>query len=136
MEPLNSALFDKCYELINHNNQEDNSGKNEELLAIGNIFSNFERLNIEGIALFAESKFAAFAIFSRHLDGSYIVHIEKSDKRIKGAAQVINKECAKYLSDKCVYINREQDLGIPGLRHAKKSYAPEFVLINYDFFLK
>ena len=53
-----------------------------------------------------------------------IIHIEKGDPDFKGAYTFINKVFAeKYLSD-VKYINREEDLGIEGLRKAKTSYHP------------
>jgi len=45
---------------------------------------------------------------------------------------VINHETAKYLKDKCQYLNREQDLGIKGLRQAKMSYDPEKLITTYS----
>jgi hypothetical protein len=56
------------------------------------------------------------------------VHFEKFDPRSKGAAQVINWETARFLAATYKYINREQDLGIAGLRRAKQSYSPEYIV--------
>ncbi|MCP3898465.1 MAG: DUF2156 domain-containing protein, partial [Desulfobacteraceae bacterium] len=59
------------------------------------------------------------------------VHFEKADVNFKGTAQVINQETAKYLQKKCRYLNKEQDLGIKGLRQAKMSYYPEMLFEPY-----
>ena len=59
------------------------------------------------------------------------VHFEKFDPEIKGIGQVINWETAKILARQYKYINREQDLGIAGLRQAKKSYDPEYIVSAY-----
>ncbi len=55
---------------------------------------------------------------------TYDIQFEKFDTEFKGIGQVINQETAKYLSRKCRYLNREQDLGIKGVRQAKLSYEP------------
>jgi hypothetical protein len=100
----------------------------QERKALNNCFKHFDKLDVEGLALFVNDKIVAFSIFSPHGRNAYIVHFEKCDLNVKGVFQAINWETAKYLRDKCKYINREQDLGIPGLRKSKKSYYPELML--------
>jgi hypothetical protein len=73
----------------------------------------------------------AFSIFSALSSNMADVHFEKFDPEIKGIGQVINWETAKKLSAQYKYINREQDLGIKGLRQAKKSYSPEYIVNAY-----
>ncbi len=82
---------------------------------------------MDGLAITVEGKVVAFSIFSRLTPSTYDIHFEKSDLSFKGAAQVINHETAKYLKNKCEYVNREQDLGIKGLRQAKLSWDPHIV---------
>ncbi len=82
---------------------------------------------MDGLAITVARKVVAFSIFSRLTPSTYDIHFEKSDFSFKGAAQVINHETAKYLKDKCQYVNREQDLGIKGLRQAKLSWDPQIL---------
>jgi len=103
----------------------------EEHLALQRAFSNFERIGVEGLAILVAGKLAAFSVFSRLNDKMFDIHFEKSDQAYKGAAQVINNETAAFLAPRCEFINREQDLGIEGLRQAKRSYNPERIESPY-----
>jgi len=100
-------------------------GLEHEKLALHNAIKHFEELSLEGLAIFAENEICAFSIFSRQNDETYIEHFEKASPEIKGSAQIINMETAKYLRNKAKFLNREQDIGIPGLKKAKLSYDPD-----------
>jgi hypothetical protein len=91
----------------------------------------YRELGLEGIMLLIEGRVIAFAVFNRQNSNTALVHFEKYDREVKGAGQAINWETAKYLLDRYEYINREQDLGIEGLRQAKQSYQPEFLALMY-----
>ncbi len=130
---ISDELFSDCLNLVENSlDPGKTSGKNEELNAIKKAFSLFKELSLDGNVIVMKDRIIAFSVFSRHIDGSYTVHFEKTDSGFKGASQIINQKTAEYLSDKCDFINREQDLGIPGLRKAKKSYDPDTILINYE----
>lgn len=108
----------------------------EEFSAMEKAFGNWDALGLEGLLLTVDDNVAAFSIFSRLNRDTYNIHFEKSNIAFKGAAQVINQETAGFLADKALYINREQDLGVPGLRQAKLSYAPHHLLTHYLLTLK
>ena len=95
-----------------------------ELLAIKDIINNMKLLNLNGIAVYVDGKVAAFSIGESLNQKLAVIHIEKGDKNINGVYSFI----AKTLIDKCFnnaeIINREQDLGIDGLRKSKMSYYP------------
>ncbi len=112
--------------------QDDQRVENERR-AISRALQYYNELGFEGLMLTADNEIKAFAVFSRINSNSYTVQFEKALHECKGASQVITNRTAVYLRDKCEFINREQDLGIPGLRQAKQSYAPDHLL--KDFFL-
>lgn len=103
----------------------------QEYAAMQSAFKSYDQLGIEGIVLILEGKVIAFSMFSRLNRTTYDIHFEKSDTSYKGAAQLINQATAQYLKDRCKYLNREQDLGIKGLRQAKLSYSPKKIFLPY-----
>jgi uncharacterized protein len=103
----------------------------EEQLALRRAFSHFDEAGLEGLALLVSGKLVAFSVFSRLNSDMFDIHFEKSDPAFKGAAQVINYETARHLAPRCRFVNREQDIGIEGLRQAKRSYDPERIASPY-----
>jgi len=108
----------------------------EEFSAVEKAVQHWEKLGLEGLVLTVDDNIAAFCVFSRLNQDTYNIHFEKSNIAFKGSAQVINQETARFLWEKCQYLNREQDLGIPGLRQAKLSYDPHSLLIPYTLKFK
>ena len=53
-----------------------------------------------------------------------VIHVEKAHMDYEGSYQVINNLFLKNSFEDVIYVNREQDLGVPGLRRAKESYKP------------
>lgn len=109
----------------------------QEELALKKAILYYNELNLDGLLLYSSSNkqdtdsMCAFTLFSKLNDNTADIHFEKSDIQIHGSAQVINWETAKYLANKYAHLNREQDLGVQGLRQAKKSYVPEFIYHSY-----
>jgi hypothetical protein len=104
--------------------------------AIARSLRHFRELKQEGVVLLGEEKLFAFAIYDRMNRNTAVVHFEKSDSEIKGAAQAINRETARRLRGRSELINREQDMGIAGLRQAKRSYDPERIVTPYTLIRK
>jgi len=102
--------------------------------ALSHLQDGFERMGCEGIAVYAGDKLAAFAVYARINGEMFTESFEKSRLEFRGAAQFINHEMAKRLDGRCLYINREQDLGSEGLKHAKLSYDP--IRLQKNFLLK
>ncbi|MBT3175437.1 MAG: DUF2156 domain-containing protein [Desulfobacula sp.] len=111
-------------------------GIENEQMALIKALNDFEKIGLEGMALIIGNDLVAFSIFSPLNHDTYDIHYEKSCHQFKGAAQVINHETSKYLREKCRYLNREQDLGIKGLRQAKISYDPESLIEVHSLVFK
>ncbi len=132
VSPLRSEFFEECLRLTADGLEVALTGKNEEVDAIKKAFALFDILPLEGVVIHIAEKVIAFSMFSPHIDTTYVVHFEKNDRAYKGSAQIINQQTAEYLQDRCEFINREQDLGVPGLKKAKLSYDPDTILLNYE----
>lgn len=66
----------------------------------------------------------AFTIGSAINDEAFCIHVEKADTRYDGAFTMINRLFAQHLPPHYTLIDREEDLGLEGLRQSKLSYHP------------
>lgn len=102
---------------------------NSEYTAIQNSFDMWEELPMTGLIICHEHHVYAYSIFSPLTTDMVAEHYEKFDPDKKGSAQIINWETARYLkANGYSWLNREQDLGLEGLRHAKLSYDPDYLV--------
>jgi uncharacterized protein len=86
---------------------------------------------LEGRITYVEGAPAGYAMGERAANGTMlVVHYEKTIPRTKGLYQYINMDFARAMTAEVTVINREQDLGDPGLRQAKLTYRP------FDFLRK
>lgn len=100
-----------------------------EYRAVKNAFLLWDKLPLDGLKIIVDNEIIAWTIFSPQTFDMATIHFEKFDPTIKGCAQIINWETANYLKDSYTFINREQDMGIEGLRQAKRSYEPEGMIM-------
>ena len=95
--------------------------------AIALALDHFDELALEGLLLREGDEILAFTIASRMSDDTFDVHFEKARADVAGAYAAINNRFARYLREKYPavrYLDREEDMGIEGLRRAKESYHP------------
>jgi uncharacterized protein len=84
-----------------------------------------EELQLCGGIYYADGQPAAYSLGEELACGtSFVIHFEKALNRYKGLYQFVNQAFASIISDPYTTLNREQDLGQEGLRHAKLSYRP------------
>lgn len=102
----------------------DNGSFRGETCAIRRALDNFDSLELQGGILRVDGKVIAFTLGSRSTDDMYIIQIEKANANIPGAYPMINQQFAMHNCTEVMYINREEDLGLEGLRKAKRSYHP------------
>lgn len=102
-----------------------------ENAAMKRVLPFMEKLKIKGGVIKVEGKIVAFCFGAPINQRVFDVQVEKALPEYKGAYSVINREFAKSLDESFLYINREDDMGIEGLRKAKLSYRPKIMLEKY-----
>ncbi len=125
---LTKNLIEKCKELqlewcIIRACTEDESLEAEQE-AIYEALNNFDALGFNGGLLCVDDRCAAYTFGEMLNDKTLVIHIEKAHMEYEGAYQAINNFFLKNCYVDAIYVNREQDLGIEGLRRAKESYKP------------
>ena len=115
-------------------NPESSSVEDMEYRAVNALFDNFNFKYFSGGMLVANNKIMGITIAQIYGDTVY-VHIEKAEKEIAGSYQTLNKEYLLTITDENVkYVNREEDMGLPGLRRSKMAYCPAW--LEYKYMLK
>jgi hypothetical protein len=110
---------------------EQNPGLLMEDYAIHQALTFFEELDFQGGAIVIGDKVEAFALGEFLNKDCAVIHIEKANPDIPGLYAAINQLFCANAYSHMKYINREQDMGIPGLRKAKESYYPDHMVNKY-----
>lgn len=130
----------KCIDLeaewCKANDCDQHEGTGNERRALLYALHNFDELGLTGGILHVDGKIAAFTFGMPINQETFGVHVEKANTQIDGAYAMINYEFSNHLPEQYIYVNREEDLGIEGLRKAKLSYQPTIVLAKYMATLK
>ena len=129
-EPLSKDNIKDCITLNNKWLSGREVGETElaEQRALQRAFDNFEALNLRGLVLYADGIPVAFSYGTPITQNTFCTHIEKHDAEVEGAAVMMNRLMAQLLEEEFEFVNREDDLGLEGLRFAKMSYHPALLL--------
>lgn len=132
-EPLTAELVPECLEFEAkwykaNRTDDDQEELTDERKSMIFALNHFKELNLLGGAIRIDHKLVAFTFGSPINQDTFGVHVEKADTGYDGAYSIINQEFASRIPEQYVYVNREEDLGIPGLRKAKLSYNPTILL--------
>lgn len=106
-------------------------GLKAERCGIREVLSHRHAFGVRGGLIRVEGEVVAFAFGSPINDRVFDIHTEKALTAYGGAYALINRELARRLTD-YDYLNRENDMGIEGLRRAKRSYRPSILLKKYS----
>ena len=109
-----------------------------EKRAICRAFRHFEELEMEGLVLMEGGEVLAMTMGSRLSTDTFDIHFEKAREDVDGAYAAINCEFARYLRLKhpeVRFLDREEDMGLEGLRKAKLSYLPHHMQEKYWAYL-
>jgi len=105
-----------------------------ENLAMARAFNHCSEIGMEGIVLMDQGEILAITMGSRLSGDTFDIHFEKAREDISGAYNAVNCHFARYLRLKypeLKFLNREDDMGLEGLRSAKLSYRPHHMVEKY-----
>lgn len=106
----------------------------DEALAMNQMFTHFDELGFTGALLYQNGEAVAFTAGTRLGKCGFDVHFEKALPGVEGAYTMVNREFVNMMCQlipELELINREEDLGLEGLRKAKLSYKPDILLMKY-----
>ena len=127
------AFVDEFYKEKNDPDLADEAGAIEEM------FAHYEELGFLGGMLYQNGEPVAFTAGTKLDNEVFDTHFEKALPGVEGAYTMVNREFARLVRAEYPDIeafNREEDMGIEGLRKAKLSYHPDILLMKYFAFEK
>lgn len=131
-KPITPELIPECLDLEAKWCKANNCYEEEALVAerhsLTYALRHFDELGLTGGVLHVDGKIVAFTFGAPINNHTFDVCVEKADTDIEGAYTMINNEFARHIPEQYMYVNREEDLGIEGLRKAKLSYQPDMIL--------
>lgn len=131
-EPITEENVEECFQMALRwrelNGCEEDEEKHAEICVTLNFLRLFRELEMRGGALRVDGKIVAFTIGEPVGKDTLVVHIEKAFADVQGAYTMINQQFAEHEGQGFLYINREEDMGEEGLRQAKMSYKPVFLV--------
>lgn len=136
--PLTPAMFDECrrLEALWREERGDTNPEYGDTIAaeqrvVENVFAHWNELGMMGGSIWLDGRMVAFTYGAAVTDDTIDVCVEKADRNIDGLFSVINQQFCAHLPEHFVFVNREEDMGLEGLRKAKLSYHPE-ILLTYN----
>ena len=131
-EQLNDDNVEECFQMAlkwrTQNGCDEDMEKNAEMCVTLNSLRLYKELGLIGGVLRAEGNIVAFTIGEPMCEDTFVVHIEKAFADVDGAYPMINQQFVQHECTDYAYINREDDAGSAGLRKAKLSYQPAFMV--------
>ncbi|PIN86940.1 hypothetical protein COV19_01955 [Candidatus Woesearchaeota archaeon CG10_big_fil_rev_8_21_14_0_10_44_13] len=117
--------------LFGVNDNDSGRSISDEDIAIREALANFKSLDLFGICIKVWGELKAFAIGESLNEGTFVDYFEKANPSFNGIYQALLHEFAKKIPGNFTFMNREQDMGVEGLRKAKESYHPLKLVEKY-----
>ena len=94
-------------------------------------------MQLRGGLIRYDGKVQAFSFGEKMVNSDMaVIHVEKADPQVNGLFNIINRDFVRNAWPDVKYINREEDMGKPGLRRAKESLCPAFLVNKYNIIVK
>lgn len=130
-ETITAVNKPECMEMAKQwrklNGCEDDPEKEAEFCVTLKALEKMEELELKGGLIRLDGEVIAFSLGEQVCHDTFVVHIEKAYAHIQGAYPIINQQFAAHEAVSYQYVNREEDMGVEGLRKAKLSYRPAFL---------
>ncbi|MFZ5975984.1 MAG: DUF2156 domain-containing protein [Bacillota bacterium] len=108
----------------------------DEWRSVTEALYHFEQLRLKGGVIRVDGAIQAFTLGEQLTRDTALIHIEKGNTECEGIFAMMNRAFAEAEFSHTLFINREEDLGIEGLRKAKRSYRPVKMIEKYDLKVK
>ncbi len=115
---------------------EEDISLSHEFEGIKDTMDNFGAVGLKGGVLIIDGKVQAFVLGEQLNEETAVIHVEKANPDYRGIYPMMTQQFPEHRWADLRYINREQDLGISGLRRAKESYYPDHLVNKYRITLK
>lgn len=122
-----TEMFQRWYE----NKESDIPGLAEEREAVMELLDNWEYLDVTGACLRVDGRMAAFSFGEPLCSDMAVIHLEHADMEYEGSFAAMNQMFIEHEWSDFQYVNREEDMGLEGMRRAKLSYRPVFQVKKY-----
>jgi hypothetical protein len=134
VQPLSSADAAECIHIQEQwlENQRNNESARDESTALIKTLRHFDDLRVRGVGVFTGHSLVAFAVGEPLNTSTFVEHFEKALPSYTGAYQFLLQTFAQAIPETIAFLNREQDLGLEGLRRAKESWHPAFMVEKYN----
>lgn len=133
--PLNEGHIDSCLQLGENWCELRRCAEDLNLMgewdATREALAHFRALDLAGGVIMNEGRVEAFTLGELLNRDTAVVHVEKANTEIRGLYALINQQFCEKQWKETPFVNREQDLGEPGLREAKESYNPDHMVEKY-----
>ncbi len=133
-QTLSQENIKECLELFDRwHDKKSNEiiGLDEERDAVRELFQNWSSLDVRGGCIRVDGKMIAFSVGEPLCGKTAVIHLEHADTDYHGAFAIMNQQFLEHEWRDFEFVNREEDMGIPGLRKVKESYRPAFMVKKY-----
>ncbi len=134
-EEISDKNISDCIDILEKWSIQRNYFEDDSLIAERkanlDLLNNYKFLNVKGALIRVDDKPEAFTVGEMLNNNTVVIHVEKANSMINGLYPFINQQFLLNHWNETEYVNREQDLGIEGLRKAKLSYNPIILLEKF-----
>ncbi len=127
-EPLDSSNRDECLDQY----RSAGSRHASERHAVERLFKHYNQFDVFGGAIRIEGRIEGFMIAKALNPSTAVGHAEWTNHKFHGLSELMHHWMAKYSLENFSYLNLEQDLGISGLREAKRRFRPDHMVVKWE----